>query len=479
MHKYYKIIGLSVDTMNVINTYLDPFSIKFNDSNNLEFDDDEIYDKWIHTLIEITALEVNKYIGLIQYINHDMIKLNGPPTLYSITRDSIEHHLNLNESDLVDNKGFYRKTDLKLYHKWDNMTELPKIVPLSEHSVCYKEFVSQNYIKMNDQWIKKEFTFPVLATNVCKPALHFNINTPFYSWFTSPLRRFFDLAVHNLLFICVDKEITDKFNKTFSNKNRSSTNDSMKFFFINKNSESLFKKLTSLPIDTKERLILATPGINGFINCQFFIFNTTFSFPRRVGLTKGYTDPGFYYIKNVNIIGKNNFDFTLAPVPANQNYDSLIMNNILSFLSFLPSIYTNEYIKDIINFSYTSCVKDFMEGRFGGYKNGKNGKNNTSFREKYLKYKLKYLALKNKSNSSEELLGCPIEEYVVYLEQQFDSKMNWGNYGKNKYWEIDHTKPISTFDLSNEEEVKKCFNYLNTKPLSVNENRKKGNKEYI
>jgi hypothetical protein len=107
-------------------------------------------------------------------------------------------------------------------------------------------------------------------------------------------------------------------------------------------------------------------------------------------------------------------------------------------------------------------------------------------RQNNIQYRLKEnirsrinLALKNKSNSSEELLGCPIEEYVVYLEQQFDSKMNWGNYGKNKYWEIDHTKPISTFDLSNEEEVKKCFNYLNTKPLSVNENRKKGNKEYI
>jgi hypothetical protein len=209
---------------------------------------------------------------------------------------------------------------------------------------------------MNDQWIKKEFTFPVLAKNTCKPALHFNINTPFYSWFTSPLRRFFDLAVHNLLFICVDKEITDKFIQTFSNKSRSSTND------------------------------------EGFVNCQFFIFNTTFSFPVHIAKTKGYTYSGFYYINKVKINGKNNFDLTLVEVPANHNYDSLIMNNILSFLSVLPfptPIDTNEYIKDIINFSYTSCVKDFMEGKFGG------SKNSESFRKKYLKYKLKYLALKN------------------------------------------------------------------------------------
>ena len=87
------------------------------------------------------------------------------------------------------------------------------------------------------------------------------------------------------------------------------------------------------------------------------------------------------------------------------------------------------------------------------------------------------MALKNKSNSSEELLGCPIEEYIVYLEQHFNQNMTWENYGI--YWEIDHTKPISSFDLTKEQEIKKCFNYKNTKPLSINENRQKGNKEHF
>jgi len=87
------------------------------------------------------------------------------------------------------------------------------------------------------------------------------------------------------------------------------------------------------------------------------------------------------------------------------------------------------------------------------------------------------LALKNKSNSSEELLGCPIEKYIIYLEQQFDQNMNWENYGI--YWEIDHKQPISTFDLTKEQEIKECFNYTNTQPLSINENRQKGNKNNI
>ena len=105
-------------------------------------------------------------------------------------------------------------------------------------------------------------------------------------------------------------------------------------------------------------------------------------------------------------------------------------------------------------------------------------------RQNNIQYRLKEnirsrinLALKNKSNSSEELLGYSIKKYIIYLEKQFDENMNWENYGT--YWEIDHIKPISLFDLENEQEIKKCFNYKNTKPLSINENRKKGNKNCI
>jgi hypothetical protein len=36
--------------------------------------------------------------------------------------------------------------------------------------------------------------------------------------------------------------------------------------------------------------------------------------------------------------------------------------------------------------------------------------------------------------------------------------MNFNNYGD---WEIDHIKPISSYDLNNFEEVKNCYNYKN------------------
>ena len=109
-------------------------------------------------------------------------------------------------------------------------------------------------------------------------------------------------------------------------------------------------------------------------------------------------------------------------------------------------------------------------------------------REKYttdLGFKLKHItsarinqALKLyqtlKTARTIEYLGCDMEEYTLYLEEQFDGNMNWGNYGE--YWEIDHIKPIDAFDLNSEEELYSAFNFKNTQPLSKIENRVKSNR---
>lgn len=83
-----------------------------------------------------------------------------------------------------------------------------------------------------------------------------------------------------------------------------------------------------------------------------------------------------------------------------------------------------------------------------------------------------YQTLKN--DRTIEYLGCSIGHYIDYLTLLFDDKMNWSNYAE--YWEIDHIKPIDSFDLSNEEELYKCFHYTNTQPLHKTENRQKSNK---
>lgn len=70
-----------------------------------------------------------------------------------------------------------------------------------------------------------------------------------------------------------------------------------------------------------------------------------------------------------------------------------------------------------------------------------------------------------KRNKSLKYLGCSKEEYKQHLEQQFLPEMNWSNHGS--IWEIDHKQPLSSFDLTKEENIYKAFNYLNTEPRFI------------
>jgi Zn ribbon nucleic-acid-binding protein len=120
---------------------------------------------------------------------------------------------------------------------------------------------------------------------------------------------------------------------------------------------------------------------------------------------------------------------------------------------------------------------------------GQNKKHNKLKRQTNPQWKLKanlrgrYLdALKrhtsggkvNKYHSAIELIGCDIEFYKQYLEQQFKPDMTWGNHGI--LWEIDHIKPCASFDLTDTNQQKECFHHLNTQPLYYSDNRSKGSK---
>ncbi len=82
---------------------------------------------------------------------------------------------------------------------------------------------------------------------------------------------------------------------------------------------------------------------------------------------------------------------------------------------------------------------------------------------------------RSKSKHTIELLGCSIEKLKVHLETQFTEGMSWDNYGK-KGWHIDHIIPCASFDLTDPEQQKKCFNYSNLQPLWAEDNYKKKDK---
>ena len=78
-----------------------------------------------------------------------------------------------------------------------------------------------------------------------------------------------------------------------------------------------------------------------------------------------------------------------------------------------------------------------------------------------------------KSKSTQELIGCNIEQLWIHLEKSFKPGMTRNNYGK---WHVDHIRPCSSFDLSNPEEQVKCFHFTNLQALWAHENLSKSDK---
>ena len=76
-----------------------------------------------------------------------------------------------------------------------------------------------------------------------------------------------------------------------------------------------------------------------------------------------------------------------------------------------------------------------------------------------------------------ESIGCSRGFFLEWIESQFEDDWSWDNRGE--IWEIDHIIPFSSVDLTKKKDVYKVMNYKNTRPLSILENRRKGDKNII
>ena len=90
-----------------------------------------------------------------------------------------------------------------------------------------------------------------------------------------------------------------------------------------------------------------------------------------------------------------------------------------------------------------------------------------------------YMAVRNqftvKAKKTIDLLGITYLEFKEYIESKFTEGMSWEKVLSGEI-HLDHIKPVSLFDLSNEEEQVKAFNYKNMQPLWAYDNLKKHNK---
>lgn len=81
----------------------------------------------------------------------------------------------------------------------------------------------------------------------------------------------------------------------------------------------------------------------------------------------------------------------------------------------------------------------------------------------------------NKRHSTIESIGCSADELKYHIERQFQPGMSWGNWGNGHgKWNIDHIRPLASFDLSDESQFAAACHYTNLQPLWWIDNMRKG-----
>ena len=82
--------------------------------------------------------------------------------------------------------------------------------------------------------------------------------------------------------------------------------------------------------------------------------------------------------------------------------------------------------------------------------------------------------LVRKTNKTYDLLGCSHSFFKNWIVYQLYGNMSLKNYGS--IWQIDHCISIASFNLLDESGMKKCFNWINLRPMYCSENISKGDK---
>ena len=79
-----------------------------------------------------------------------------------------------------------------------------------------------------------------------------------------------------------------------------------------------------------------------------------------------------------------------------------------------------------------------------------------------------------KTNKTIDLIGCSTKFFKQWIVHQLYGIMTIENYGS--VWQIDHCLSIASSNLSDENDKKKCFNWVNLRPMYSTENNLKGSK---
>ena len=82
-----------------------------------------------------------------------------------------------------------------------------------------------------------------------------------------------------------------------------------------------------------------------------------------------------------------------------------------------------------------------------------------------------------KTNKTFDLHGCSHSFFQRWIIIQLYGNMTLENYGS--VWQIEHCLAIASLNVLDEKEMKKCFNWINLRPMYVEDNLIKGDKTDI
>ena len=189
-----------------------------------------------------------------------------------------------------------------------------------------------------------------------------------------------------------------------------------------------------------------------------------------------------YYINNKEKINHHNRDYYYKHWDlmknAQEKYKSLHKKEITEYQKkyrtdnkAISKIYKLEYYRN----NKKEIIKKQVACQRKRYRNNINFRISSCLRANF-RHAVRNM---NKNGSAIKNLGCSIEFLKKHLEQKFyiniktEKCMTWNNYGKE--WEIDHIIPLSTFDLTDENQFYRSVHYTNLQPLWKKDNKEKSN----
>jgi hypothetical protein len=276
-------------------------------------------DMWAHNLVEYTALETNIYYShLMVLLYQNKIKMNNGIYVfdYKLIRDLINKYGVIIQNQILNNvikdkkiinkeigifRNLYCSEDdrylnletqnmvLKLAKKYDNDKIIEKLLQFYFKSKNTGEFMrlllairqimllinAKTNLDVSQKLISKELKMKAKYESI--PIAHADVASYFYTHSTSPMRRFVDINVHNLIFQnkeSIRKYIFKNINFEYTNKNTDygkhihSLVNSFRFIEFIRNNKKLVMNVKI--IDPKRKTI-------GFIELiNFFSFESTF-----------------------------------------------------------------------------------------------------------------------------------------------------------------------------------------------------------